>query len=117
MADIVKFADQRIREVERFEGYNDKLIIQTQGEKGLNCRLNSEWRHLDAIENDHIVDTSGAGDWTAAALINELFKDKEMRSISNFSVTEIEAALNRAQAIGAQSCSYEGARGMMQKNG
>jgi len=114
LADIVKFADQRIKDVDRFEGYSDKLIIQTQGEKGLNYRLNSAWRHLDAITNEHIVDTSGAGDWTAAALINELYKDKEKTHISNISAAEIEEALNRAQAIGAQSCSYEGARGMMQ---
>ena len=114
MADIVKFADQRIKDIELFDYYNDKLIIQTQGEKGLNYQLNSEWRHLDSITNEHIVDTSGAGDWTSAALINELFKDKDIKSIGLFTLSEVENALMEAQQVGARSCSFEGARGMMQ---
>lgn len=114
VADIVKFADQRIKDIELFDYYNDKLIIQTQGEKGLNYQLNSEWRHLDSITNEHIVDTSGAGDWTSAALINELFKDKDIKSIGLFTLSEVENALMEAQQVGARSCSFEGARGMMQ---
>ena len=46
-----------------------------------------------------------------------LFKDKNIKSISSFSASEIEKALNEAQKVGAKSCSYEGARGMMQDNG
>ncbi|MBQ6745739.1 MAG: carbohydrate kinase, partial [Bacteroidaceae bacterium] len=72
------------------------------------------WIHLEPVANDKVLDTSGAGDWTAAALINELFKNKASRKIESFSRSEIEVALNKAQAIGAKSCSYEGARGMMQ---
>lgn len=66
--------------------------------------------------NDNVVDTAGAGDWTAAALISKLYKDKELRKISEFSQEDIIIALNEAQAVGAKSCSYEGARGMMQLN-
>lgn len=57
-----------------------------------------------------MVDTAGAGGWTAAALINILFKDRDVKSLSSFSKAEIETALNEAQKVGAQSCSYEGAR-------
>ena len=114
VADIVKFSEQRIKEVALFENYKDKLIIQTLGEKGLNYRLNSDWIHLEPVVNENVVDTSGAGDWTAAALINELLKNKASRKIESFSRSEIEVALNKAQTIGAKSCSYEGARGMMQ---
>lgn len=114
-ADIVKFSDQRIKDAEQFSGLNDKLIIQTQGAKGLSYKLNSDWIHLDPVFNERVVDTAGAGDWTAAALINMLFKDRVVISLSDFSRTEIETALNEAQKVGAQSCSYEGARGMMQK--
>ena len=114
VADIVKFSDQRMKDAGPFETYGHKLIIQTLGEQGLNYRLNSDWIHLEPVVNENVVDTSGAGDWTAAALINELFKEKEIKDISHLSASEIENALNEAQKIGAKSCSYEGARGMMQ---
>ena len=114
MADIVKFADQRIPDFHQFDSLGDKLIIQTQGAKGLSYRLNAEWVHLDPIVNDNVVDTAGAGDWTAAALINELYKDKQPQCMSSFTKAHIETALNQAQKTGAQSCSHEGARGMMQ---
>ena len=114
IADVVKFSEQRIKDTAQFDGFEDKLFIQTQGAKGLNYRLNSEWIHLEPFLNEHVVDTAGAGDWTAAALINGLFKDKETKRIAEYSAKEIENALNEAQKVGAQSCSYEGARGMMQ---
>lgn len=114
IADIVKFSDQRIKDAVQFNCLKDKLFVQTQGARGLNYRLNSEWIHLEPFLNEHVVDTAGAGDWTAAALINGLFKDKEIKRIADYSASEIEKALNDAQKVGAQSCSYEGARGMMQ---
>ena len=114
VADIVKFSEQRIKDIQQFEGYEDKLFIQTQGANGLIYRLNSGWTHLEPVLNGNVVDTAGAGDWTAAALINRLFKDKEVRRIGGFSKAEIESALNEAQKVGAKSCSYEGARGIMQ---
>lgn len=114
VADIVKFSDQRIKDYRQFDGVADKLFIQTQGADGLIYRLNSAWTHLEPLHNDQVVDTAGAGDWTAAALINELYKDKERQEIFSFTPAAIAEALNAAQRIGAQSCSYEGARGMMQ---
>lgn len=114
VADVVKFSDQRIKDYRQFDGVADKLFIQTQGAEGLIYRLNSDWNHLEPVHNDNVVDTAGAGDWTAAALINELYKDKERQEIFNFTPAAIAKALNAAQRIGAQSCSYEGARGMMQ---
>ena len=114
VTDIVKFADQRIKDINQFDKIDGKLCIQTQGEKGLSFRFNSEWQHLDPVVNHNVVDTAGAGDWTAAALISNLYKDKELRQIDEFSQEDIIIALNEAQAVGAKSCSYEGARGMMQ---
>jgi len=112
ISDIIKFSEQRIKDIEQFERYKDKLFIQTQGAKGLSYRLNFGWIHLETVPNDKVIDTAGAGDWTTAAFINGLFKTRN--GISGISVVEIEKALNDAQIIGAQSCSYEGARGMMQ---
>lgn len=62
VADIIKFSDQRIKDVEQFEGYKDKLFIQTQGARGLSYRLNSGWKHLAPVANDKVVDTAGVGD-------------------------------------------------------
>ena len=114
VSDIVKFSDQRIKDVHQFDDIKDKLFIQTQGANGLSFRLNSEWIHLEPFMNDNVVDTAGAGDWTTAALINELYKDKEVKEIKNLTLAGLKAALNHAQKVGAKSCSYEGARGMMQ---
>lgn len=113
VADIIKFSDQRIKDIEQFDGYKEKIFIQTRGAKGLSYRFNSGWKHLEPVKNDKVVDTAGAGDWTAAAFINELFKSRN--GLRGITVTVIEKVLNEAQKIGAQSCSYEGARGMMQK--
>ena len=115
VADIVKFSDQRIKDVKQFECYDGKLFIQTQGAKGLSYRHNSDWIHLTPVLNKYVVDTAGAGDWTAAALINILFKDKVVLKISGILESDVETALNEAQKVGAKSCSYEGARGMMQQ--
>lgn len=115
VADIVKFSEQRIKDVEQFKVFKGKLFIQTQGAKGLNYRLDSSWKHLAPVVNEKVVDTAGAGDWTSATLINKLFKDKLMFGISNLLVSDLETALNEAQEVGAESCSYEGARGMMQR--
>lgn len=114
LADIIKFSDQRIKDIEQFENYKNKLFIQTQGAKGLNYRLNAGWMHLEPIANDKVVDTAGAGDWTAAALINELFKNQ--KGLDGLTEASIEEILNDAQKVGSESCSYEGARGMMQKS-
>ena len=114
VSDIVKFSDQRIKDAHQFDDLKDKLFIQTQGANGLSFRLNSEWIHLEPFMNDNVVDTAGAGDWTAAALINELYKDKEVKEIKSLTLAGLKTALNQAQKVGAKSCSYEGARGMMQ---
>lgn len=115
VSDIVKFSDQRIKDINQFDKYDNKLFIQTHGAKGLRFRLNSDWIHLEPVVNENVVDTAGAGDWTAAALINQLFKDKLMYGICDFLLSDLETALNEAQKVGAESCSYEGARGMMQR--
>ena len=77
--------------------------------------MSDDWKHMEPVANEKVVDTAGAGDWTAAALINYLFKDKVMFGICNLLESDLEIALKKAQKVGAESCSYEGARGMMQQ--
>ena len=59
---------------------------------------------LHQIENLALVMTA----------INYLFKDKLVFGIFNLLESDLETALKEAQKVGAESCSYEGARGMMQ---
>lgn len=115
VSDIVKFSEQRIKDIDLFIDYKDKLFIQTQGAKGLRYRLSGDWKHLEPVANEKVVDTAGAGDWTAAALINNLFKHKVVFGICDLLESDLETALKEAQKVGAESCSYEGARGMMQQ--
>lgn len=115
VSDIVKFSEQRIKDINQFKYYKDKLFVQTQGAKGLRYRLSGDWKHLEPVANKKVVDTAGAGDWTSAALINNLFKDKEIFKMYNLLELDFETALKEAQKVGTESCSYEGARGMMQQ--
>lgn len=80
VADIIKFSNQRIKDVEQFEGYKDKLFIQTQGARGLSYRLNSGWKHLAPVANDKVVDTAGAGDiGSLCAKIAEIMQFPEIK--------------------------------------
>ena len=51
--------------------------------------------------------------WTAAALIKNLFRDTVMFRICVFLESDLGTALNEASKVGVESCSYEGARGIM----
>lgn len=113
LSDIVKFSDQRISEISYFDDIKDKLFIQTMGENGLRFKMgNSSWSKVPPILNETILDTSGAGDWTTAAFLNFMF-DSDNRSLLLRDKSLIEKMLYKAQQIGSLSCSYQGARGMM----
>ena len=113
LADIIKFSDQRICDVSCFEANERKLIIQTMGRDGLRFRKDSEWIKVLPIDNHSIIDTAGAGDWTSAAFIDLMFSDNTV-SLSGVGLRELSEILYQAQAFGSLSCSYEGARGLMQ---
>lgn len=73
----------------------------------MSYRLNSDWTHQDPDHNDHVVDT--AGYWTATALINELYKDKEVNLVECFSAGKIRSNFKRSMESGSEkrSCSIE----------
>lgn len=112
LADVIKFAEQRIPNTSYFESIADTIIIQTLGEKGLKFRYNSTWIELPPIPNYQVVDTVGAGDWTTAAFIYQ-FYELEKKHEQGISINDIKSSLEKAQNIGSKSCSFEGARGMM----
>ena len=111
LADVIKFAEQRISNITYFDDITNTIIIQTLGEKGLKFRYNSTWITLHQVPNDNIVDTVCAGDWTTAAFIYYLYNTK--KSEQGISINDVRSSLDKAQKFGSRSCSYEGARGMM----
>lgn len=116
-SDIIKFADQRLPDVGFTYSYRDKLFIQTMGSKGLRFNLFGQgWISLPPVLNNNIVDTSGAGDWTTATLLNEM-ANEGIATLKELNVDTLKKLLIKAQEYGSKSCSYEGARGMMQNNG
>lgn len=113
-SDIIKFADQRLSDVSFTDAYQDKLFIQTLGSKGLKFNLFGKgWISLPPVLNNSIVDTSGAGDWTTATLLNEM-ANEGIATLKELNVDTLKRLLIKAQENGSKSCSYEGARGMMQ---
>lgn len=113
ISNIIKFADQRISQIDFANKYKNKLFIQTQGAEGLIFKLkDSSWIKIPAIENKSLVDTSGAGDWTTAVFINKIF-EKDINSILDLPIKFIKEALLEAQRYASYSCSFEGARGLM----
>lgn len=113
LADIIKFADQRISDTSYFDSISNTIIIQTLGDKGLKFRYNSQWIDLPPIRNNNVIDTVGAGDWTSAALIYQLGGYSRQLILQSANSKEMKVLLKKAQKIGSMSCSYDGARGMM----
>ncbi len=115
-SDIIKFSDQRLADTSFTENYQDKLFIQTLGSKGLRFNLfNQGWEILPAVPNNKVIDTSGAGDWTTAVFLNTMV-DSGITSIHKLTVPLVKFLLEKAQEKSSESCSYEGARGLMEKS-
>lgn len=112
LADVIKFAEQRISNLTYFDDITNTIIIQTLGENGLKFRYDSTWITLPPVPNDDVVDTVGAGDWTTAAFIYQLYNNTKQNE-QGIAIDNIKSSLEKAQKIGSRSCSYEGARGMM----
>lgn len=113
-SDIVKFSNQRLPDASFADKYNDKLFIQTLGSNGLQFNLfGNGWVMIPAIPNHNVVDTSGAGDWTTATLLDEMV-NADITELRDLTDAMVKKLLEKAQAKGAESCSYEGARGMME---
>lgn len=70
---------------------------------------------IPAVPNNKVVDTSGAGDWTTATFLDAMV-DAGISSIHELTEPLVKALLEKAQEKGSESCSYEGARGLMEKS-
>lgn len=112
---IVKYSDERLKNLDDFDLDGVQIEIQTRGANGLRFRkplLSDDWVHLGAYALPYIHDTSGAGDWCTAGMLYELFSDAEHRAHS-LSHDQMLEALAFGQALSTLNCMTEGARGLL----
>ena len=93
------------------------IEIETIGAEGLRYRSRlpqavSGWVSVGSYSVSDIKDTSGAGDWCTAGLLNAL-ATKGAVGLARTNQPELQAALENAQALAAWNCRFEGARGGM----
>lgn len=115
VADVVKYADDRLDDLEAFDRSHIFVEICTMGSDGLRFRapsLGNDWVRLDAFSAPAIFDTSGAGDWCTSGMLHYLF-DRDLNfSIGTVTYNRLNEALRFGQALSALNCMAMGARGL-----
>lgn len=115
VADVVKYADDRLDDLEAFDRSHVFVEICTMGSDGLRFRapsLGNDWVRLDAFSAPAIIDTSGAGDWCTSGMLHYLFDHDLNFSIRNVTYNHLTKALRFGQALSALNCMAMGARGL-----
>ncbi len=115
VADIVKYADDRLEDLEAYDRSHIFVEICTMGSKGLKYRapsLGKEWVTLDAFSSPEVVDTSGAGDWCTSGMLYHLFQSDPNCTIAKINFNNLNRALRFGQALSALNCMTMGARGL-----
>lgn len=113
-AHIVKYADERLGDLNAYHLRPDGVEIQTRGSHGLRFRAGTtdrSWAYLPAFRLPFIHDTAGAGDWCTAGMLYELFGTAGTAWTTDREV--IEYALTFGQALSTLNCMTEGARGLL----
>ena len=114
--DVLKYAEDRIRELPEFRPPRPLLEVQTLGDEGLRYRITDDdatWRLLPAITASKLIDAAGCGDWTSAGFLHALATEKRLDNEALFERRHVEAALRFGQALATWNCGFEGARGGM----
>jgi fructokinase len=113
---VLKYADERISELEQFDRSAIDVEVQTQGKRGLRFRSHSQpgiWHSLNAFQVPYVEDTAGAGDWCTSgflfALIGSIFEKGGKGFVSTRRVRE---SLRFGQVLAALNCMEPGARGL-----
>jgi fructokinase len=115
LCDVLKYSAQRARTfVELLRDHKAYLEIETLGEDGLRFRTRrtfASW-HAVAAHEVRIKDTAGSGDWTSVGLMSEMLAGGK-GALENRTKQDISTCLERAQALAALNCQFEGPRGSM----
>lgn len=110
--DVVKYAEDRISDLNSFDTDHIVVEIKTAGARGLSFKANNEWRDLGAFKVDAVQDTCGAGDWCTAGLLYKLLGGG-VEDIRAATIDEFERALTFGQFLSAMNCMTQGARGLL----
>jgi fructokinase len=115
LCDVLKYSAQRARSFsELLRDHRAYLEIETLGEDGLRFRTRrafGSWHAVAAYEVK-IKDTAGSGDWASVGLVSELLVDGK-KALEKCTKRNLSSCLERAQAIAALNCQFEGPRGGM----
>lgn len=111
----MKYADDRLDDLETFDRSHIFVEICTMGSEGLRFRapsLGKDWVRLDAFSAPAIIDTSGAGDWCTSGMLHYLFDHDANFLIETVTYNRLSEALRFGQALSALNCMTMGARGL-----
>ena len=112
-SDVVKMSGQYVQDLSFADAYQDKLFIQTMGEKGLQFKLGGgKWIKLDPITNPDYKDYEGAGDWTSSTLI-AAFCAKGMLKVKDMTEEAVKDVLMKAQQMASYSVGFVGSKGLI----
>ena len=115
---ILKYSRTQLRDLATRDLSDDGLWmeIETLGSNGFRYRARefsgTRWHHIPAISIARVADTSGAGDWCIAAVLERLGRSGVV-GLDRVGRDSLQEALSFARTLAAFACKYEGARGAM----
>jgi fructokinase len=119
-AHVLKYADDRIADMQDVDLSCVDVEIQTHGKEGLKFRVAEQaggWHHLSAFMVPYIADTAGAGDWCTSgflyALVGSIIENGGRGQLSTRRVKE---SLRFGQILAALNCMEKGARGLARRH-
>ena len=117
-AHVLKYADDRIDDLQGFSRDSVELEVQTRGKHGLQFRFqcstsDASWQELPAFVVPHLADTAGAGDWCSAGFLFALIGSvAENGGKGLMSTRRVKESLRFGQILAALNCMQVGARGL-----
>lgn len=118
LAHIVKYSNDRLKDLPVPRTKATSLEIQTMGNGGLRYRSKlagmspKEWRNCEAYPVGSLVDTAGAGDWCTAGILHVIGRSG-VRGLKTITASRLQDAMKFGQALASWNCRFEGARGGM----
>lgn len=119
LVDVLKFSEELLwegnpfRESPHAHPQNASLVIETRSSTGVVARRPGVEIRLTTTPILEVIDSAGAGDAFMAGLLTGLGSDRllKLREVED---RDLEAALERGQALGALACCFVGANSILQ---
>lgn len=108
VAHLVKFSSERAPAFKDRLANTGAMLVETLGAKGAQVRFSDAktWHHVPPQPISMKVDSAGAGDWTTAGLVDELFAASDVPAYAT--MEGVSRAVTNGQVLGALACSWEG---------